>query len=103
MEERQAPLSSSEEEKPASLSCSDEEEDASTIGRGVRKLWASVNHIAIVVSDVGRSLQFYTDVIGMEQIRRPNFDRYVWGSFQQVGPGWFTKRQVDSPEPTNKV
>ena len=34
-----------------------------------------VGHIAIVVSDVGASLSFYTDVVGMKQIMRPNFDR----------------------------
>ena len=44
--------------------------------RGVSDLWASVNHIAIVVSDIGTSLAFYTDVVGMTQIQRPNFDRY---------------------------
>ena len=43
--------------------------------KGVSKLWSSVNHIAIIVSDVGRSLQFYTDVVGMKQILRPDFDR----------------------------
>lgn len=43
--------------------------------RGVGKLWSEVNHVAIVVRDVGRSLQFYTDVVGMQQIMRPNFDR----------------------------
>ena len=37
-----------------------------------------VNHIAIVVSDIGRSLHFYTDIIGMEQVNRPDFDRHVW-------------------------
>lgn len=41
---------------------------------GVNDLWTNVNHVAIVVRDVGRSLQFYTD-IGMKQIMRPNFDR----------------------------
>ena len=44
--------------------------------RGVSNLWSSVNHIAIVVADVGRSLAFYTDVVGMKQVIRPNFDRY---------------------------
>ena len=34
-----------------------------------------MNHIALVVSDVGRSLTFYTDVVGMKQVLRPNFDR----------------------------
>ena len=40
----------------------------------------------LVVSDVGRSLNFYSDVVGMKQVMRPNFDRYVQcngGSFQQ--------------------
>ena len=45
--------------------------------RGVNDLWTSVNHIAIVVSDVGTSLSFYTDVVGMKQVMRPNFDRQV--------------------------
>ena len=52
-----------------------EDEDDSAVNRGVSRLWSSVNHIAIVVEDVGRSLQFYTDVVGMKQIMRPNFDR----------------------------
>ena len=46
------------------------------IVRGVNDLWKCANHIAICVSDVGASLSFYTDVIGMKQIMRPNFDRY---------------------------
>ena len=44
-------------------------------GRGVSTLWTSVNHVALVVSDVGRSLAFYSDVVGMRQVLRPNFDR----------------------------
>ena len=32
--------------------------------------------LIIVVSDVGRSLNFYSDVVGMKQVMRPNFDRY---------------------------
>merc|ERR1711936_67427 len=35
-----------------------------------------INHLAITVSDVGRSLDFYTDVLGMKQILRPDFDRH---------------------------
>ena len=42
---------------------------------GVEGHWSSVNHIAIVVSNVGRSLDFYTNVVGMKQVMRPNFDR----------------------------
>ena len=34
------------------------------------------NHIALTVSDIGRSLGFYTDILGLQQIKRPNFDRH---------------------------
>ena len=43
---------------------------------GMGDLIRSVNHIAIIVSDVGRSLAFYTEIIGFQQIQRPNFDRH---------------------------
>ena len=42
---------------------------------GVKNYWHSVNHIALVVSDIGRSLGFYANVIGMQQVIRPDFDR----------------------------
>ena len=35
-----------------------------------------VNHIGLIVSGVGRATDFYADVIGMQQVRRPNFDRH---------------------------
>ena len=35
-----------------------------------------VNHIAIIVEDVGRSCAFCTEVLGLQQIKRPNFDRH---------------------------
>ncbi|TRY80942.1 hypothetical protein TCAL_04721 [Tigriopus californicus] len=54
--------------------------------RGVSKLWVNVNHIALVVSDVGLSLDFYTNIIGMKQILRPNFDRHG---------AWLTAGNVD--------
>merc|ERR1712106_484975 len=43
---------------------------------GVSDMWSSVNHMAIVVSDVGRSCAFYGGTLGMEQIMRPDFDRH---------------------------
>ena len=46
-------------------------------GPGVSSLWTSVNHIALVVSNVGRSLTFYSNIVGMKQVMRPNFDRYA--------------------------
>jgi hypothetical protein len=48
--------------------------------RGIGDLIVKANHVAIIVSDVGRSLHFYVDVLGLQQIRRPNFDRHVHGS-----------------------
>lgn len=45
-----------------------------------------VNHIALIVSDVGRSAAFYTNVMGFQQIRRPNFDRHG---------AWFTMGNIE--------
>jgi catechol 2,3-dioxygenase-like lactoylglutathione lyase family enzyme len=44
--------------------------------RGLGDLLMKVNHIAITVSDVGKSLSFYVDILGLQQIRRPTFDRH---------------------------
>lgn len=44
--------------------------------RGLGDLLHKVNHLAIIVKDVGRSLTWYSDVVGFQQIRRPNFDRH---------------------------
>ena len=44
--------------------------------RGLGDLILKANHIAITVSDVGRSISFYVDVLGLQQIRRPEFDRH---------------------------
>ncbi|CAF1461691.1 unnamed protein product [Adineta ricciae] len=44
--------------------------------RGLGNLITRLNHIAITVYDVGRSVSFYVDVLGFQQIRRPSFDRH---------------------------
>ena len=44
--------------------------------RGLGNLITKGNHIALTVSDVGKSLWFYSDILGLQQIRRPNFDRH---------------------------
>merc|ERR1712176_809722 len=44
------------------------------------------NHIALIVSDVGRSAAFYSDVVGLQQIRRPDFDRHG---------AWFTMGNLE--------
>jgi catechol 2,3-dioxygenase-like lactoylglutathione lyase family enzyme len=51
--------------------------------RGLGDLLIKMNHIAITVSDVGRSLSFYVDILGLQQIRRPSFDRH--GAWLTVG------------------
>lgn len=51
--------------------------------RGLGNLLHKVNHIAITVSDVGESLAFYSDILGFQQIRRPNFDRH--GAWLTIG------------------
>lgn len=54
--------------------------------RGLAELVQMVNHIALIVSDVGRSVSFYADVLGCQQINRPNFDRHG---------AWFTLGNVE--------
>lgn len=47
---------------------------------------SAVNHIAFIVSDVGKSSTFYSDVLGLQQVKRPNFDRHG---------AWFTGGNVE--------
>lgn len=54
--------------------------------RGLGKYVHKANHIAIIVSDVGRSTRFYSDVMGFQQLRRPNFDKHG---------AWFTMGNVE--------
>ena len=50
-------------------------QDPDIFKTGLKTYWSSVNHIAIVVTDIGRSVGFYANVIGMQQVIRPDFDR----------------------------
>ncbi|CAN8069039.1 unnamed protein product [Agarophyton chilense] len=50
---------------------------------GLGGLVYKANHLALIVSDVGRSTAFYTNVMGFQQIRRPNFDRH--GAWFTIG------------------
>ena len=45
-----------------------------------------VNHIALIVADVGISATFYADVLGLQQINRPDFDRHG---------AWFTMGNIE--------
>ncbi|PXF46244.1 hypothetical protein BWQ96_03900 [Gracilariopsis chorda] len=58
-------------------------------GREIRELGSlfyKANHIALIVSDVGRSAAFYSNVLGFQQIRRPNFDPHG---------AWFTMGNLE--------
>ena len=59
------------------------EQEQDNANPGLSKLWTSVNHIAITVSDVGRSLGFYSNIIGLKQVVRPDFDRH--GAWLTIG------------------
>jgi Ca2+-binding EF-hand superfamily protein/catechol 2,3-dioxygenase-like lactoylglutathione lyase family enzyme len=50
--------------------------DPSVPRSGLGTLIKRANHYAIVVKDVAASLRFYKDVLGLQQIKRPNFDRH---------------------------
>lgn len=54
--------------------------------RGLGEHIYKANHIALIVSDVGRSSQFYSNVMGFQQIRRPNFDKHG---------AWFTMGNLE--------
>eukprot|EP00095_Tigriopus_kingsejongensis_P012760 maker-scaffold30_size591359-snap-gene-4.22 protein:Tk12760 transcript:maker-scaffold30_size591359-snap-gene-4.22-mRNA-1 annotation:"lactoylglutathione lyase" len=43
----------------------------------------SLDHLAIVVSDIGQSVAFYAGIIGLKQIIRPDFDRH--GAWLSMG------------------
>merc|ERR1719491_1440513 len=60
----------------------DFEQSFSTINFSI----ASMNHIAFIVSDVGKSTYFYSDILGLQQVKRPNFDRHG---------AWFTGGNVE--------
>jgi len=54
--------------------------------KGVSDLWSRVDHIALIVSDVGRSAAFYGTKLGMIQVHRPDFDRHG---------AWFTMGNIN--------
>jgi len=52
------------------------------LGRWLKK----ADHIALTVKDVARSAKFYRDILGLQQINRPDFDR---------AGAWFTMGNVE--------
>lgn len=60
--------------------------DAAREKRGLGKYVYKANHIAVIVSNVARSARFYANVMGFQQIRRPNFDKHG---------AWFTMGNLE--------
>ena len=59
--------------------------DPSVERRGLGWQIQKLNHIGLVCADIGRSVSFYADVLGLQQIQRPNFDRYgAWFTFGNI-------------------
>lgn len=54
--------------------------------RGLGDLLKKANHYTIAVSDIGRSTSFYSDILGLQQIRRPSFERHG---------AWFTMGNIE--------
>ena len=48
---------------------------------GISDLWKSVNHVALVVSDIARSAAFYGGSLGMKQV---GFEIVVLGLWKRV-------------------
>lgn len=70
----------------SSLSQEEEKKEPDEPNSSVNFSIASMNHIAFIVSDVGRSSVFYSGVLGLQQVKRPNFDRHG---------AWFTGGNVE--------
>lgn len=54
--------------------------------RGIGSRIKEASHVALTVRDIGISAWFYSDVLGLPQIERPNFDRFG---------AWFTAGNVE--------
>jgi len=66
---------------------------------GVRDLWSRVDHIAIVVSDIGRSSAFYGSKLGMLQLLRPDFDRFgAWFTMGNINLHLINGRPIVHPD-----
>jgi catechol 2,3-dioxygenase-like lactoylglutathione lyase family enzyme len=54
--------------------------------RGIGRRITEASHMAITCTDIGVSAAFYSDVLGLPQIERPNFDRFG---------AWFTCGNIE--------
>ena len=57
----------------------------------------SLNHASFIVEDVEKSLGFYRDILGLEQVERP--DLGFPGAWLQLGIQQIHLRELDNPDP----
>lgn len=58
----------------------------------------TIHHASLIVSDTEQSLNFYRDVLGMEQTERPNLP--FPGAWLQIGAQQIHLLELDNPDPT---
>lgn len=54
----------------------------------------TIDHITLIVADIERSKRFYCEILGMQQVPRPNFD------FEGL---WLNPTQPDSGQPVRAL
>ncbi len=57
----------------------------------------SLNHASFIVEDVEKSLGFYRDILGLEQVERP--DLGFPGAWLQLGTQQIHLLELDNPDP----
>ncbi len=57
-----------------------------------------IHHSSLLVADTQTSLQFYTEVLGLQQIERPNLP--FPGAWMAVGNQQIHILELDNPDPT---
>jgi glyoxylase I family protein len=58
----------------------------------------NIHHSSLLVADTQTSLQFYTEVLGLKQIERPNLP--FPGAWMAVGDQQIHILELDNPDPT---
>ncbi|KAF3977077.1 MAG: glyoxalase [Methylococcales symbiont of Iophon sp. n. MRB-2018] len=57
-----------------------------------------IHHSSLIVSDTQASLDFYTNIIGLKQLERPNLP--FPGAWLEIGTQQIHLLQLDNPDPT---
>lgn len=60
--------------------------------------YLSIHHSSLIVADTQSSLEFYSDILGFQQIERPNLP--FPGAWLEVGSQQLHLLELDNPDPT---